>query len=206
MIHIQRIYLAIFLFVFLFGLIGCSSDSDSSDDSGDDPTSTAASVDGASAEAEAIETEEATAEVTAAVTEEAAVTPDVFDTGNPSTSADGEYFITVSYVLEEGSFSEVNAAPDGQRWVVVNASLGNTTSTDLAVNAERLTLIDTLGERYIAEPTFEDLSPSLTDTTIPAGESLLGFALFGINANAVPFELEWCVDAACEEILVARIP
>lgn len=142
-------------------------------------------------------TEEATPDETAAATEEAEIV---------SVSEGGEYYIAVSYTVDPPEDDEVGAPPEGQRWIIVVATLANQGGETVTVEAEDLALLDTNGNRYLPEPPDNDTQPPMVGAELAEGEDVLGLARFAIPEDIVPTILEWCPTETCETPLQSQIP
>ena len=176
-------------------------------DSGEDST-----PEPATAEPTAVVTEEATespdpADVVAQATEEAAATDDPAVTPEPtllqSTSAGGEYSVSVSYTVDAAEDDPIGAPPEGQRWIIVVATLANQQGEAVTVAADHLALVDTENNRYSPEPPDENTQPPMVTAELAEGESVLGLARFAIPETAVLAHLEWCPGGECETPLAS---
>ena len=121
-------------------------------------------------------------------------------------SRTGELVLTITGATEEYLPDGTPDAPEGSRWVVVNASIINSSRTSLEVLPASLSLLDEQGQRYAADAPDESLRPSLIGSMARAQESLRGLARFAVPLNVRVVSLEWCPDAACSERLVIDLP
>ncbi|MBN1680761.1 MAG: hypothetical protein JW966_10740 [Anaerolineae bacterium] len=147
-------------------------------------------------------TEEVTPDVT--ITEE--VTPDVSEPGNGVSSIPGQYTIAVSYALEDNLPENTPDPPDGFRWIVVVATLGNQTGDTVPVDQDSLALLDRDNHRYSSELPDDNTQPPLVGAALAPGESLLGLVRFAIPEGATADRLEWCPGGNCDQPLHAIIP
>jgi len=121
-------------------------------------------------------------------------------------SAAGELVLVITSATDEFLPDGTPPAPEGQRWVVVNASIINSGSTAVSVLAESLSLLDAEGQRYVADAPDETVSPALIGGIVPAQETLRGLARFAVPQDVAVIALEWCTDAACSERLLIELP
>jgi hypothetical protein len=121
-------------------------------------------------------------------------------------SRTGELVLAITSATDEYLPDGTPPAPEGRRWVVVNASIINSSRTSLEVLPGSLSLLDVEGQRYSADTPDESLRPSLIGSIARAQESLRGLARFAVPQDVQVVSLEWCPDAACSERLVIDLP
>jgi len=161
-------------------------------------------------------TEDVTPQVTQPVTPDATesvaaedVTPEATDSLLPSVnnvSLSGEFIIAVSTTLDGNLPESVRAPLEGQRWVIVNATIFNDSSQPLLIDPLNVFLTDQQDNRYPLDSAEVDIQPPLIGETIPAGESRRGMMQFSIDEDAMPTEIGWCLDDECQEILRSPLP
>jgi|GEM_PF-5837984 len=129
------------------------------------------------------------------------VTPEV-----SNISLSGEYFLTVSDIVDEYLPDTTPEVPEGFKWVLVTASVSNTTGPTITVAEDALSVVDDAGVRYLAETPDAATTPPLIGAVVPAGEGVRGLARFAIPEDTTPALLEWCLDAMCEQRLTISLP
>ncbi len=115
------------------------------------------------------------------------------------------YTLTVSYAIADFP-SDYPAPPSGSQWVVVVASILNSSDEAVDVAADSIELVDEAGNAYPTAEADEFTSPSLVGTTVPPGVSLQGVVRFAVPVNTVAGSLRWCLDAECARSVEGRIP
>jgi hypothetical protein len=129
------------------------------------------------------------------------VTPEI-----SNVSVSGEYFLTISNVIDEYLPETTPAVPEGSKWILIIASVNNTTGPTITVEENALYLVDDKEERYLAEKPDAGTMPPLVGAVIPAGQGARGLVRFAIPQDSVPKQLEWCLDAECEQRLTIDVP
>lgn len=147
---------------------------------------------------ETVETPEPTPEVTpeevAAATEEP----------RPNVSPDGQYRLIVVNTVEDFALSDASA-PEGERWVLTQVTLGNEGGPEITVEGESITALDADGNRYIAESVEDSPFQTPFGMELLPGEPVRGFVRFTIPAEAQLERVEWCPTATCESPLSVEI-
>lgn len=140
-------------------------------------------------------TQPASATPAAAQTQE----PDPAQTEEPVSILSDEYAISISNIVEEGSFPQgTPPAPQGQRWVIVLVALSNQTGSDVLVTPESLFLIAEDGARYPAEAPDAATMPPAVGENVGADSSVYGLARFAVPQSAEILALEWCPGEDCD--------
>jgi len=139
----------------------------------------------------------------------AAETPEVFQPVQNIRfrTENGDLFVVASRTTEGADIPILPEPPEGQRWFVITATLGNRTGTPFTITHDSLTLIDQQQERYAPVENEDVLRPPLVDSVLgDPTTTLLGVVRFAIPADARPHLLEWCPDGDCSNPLQATIP
>jgi hypothetical protein len=139
----------------------------------------------------------------------AVVTPEVIPPDQLMTPGTNLLALAVSYAVDEGFPATYPAAPTGQTWIVVAATITNSGANALTFPAQALELIDAEGRRYPSELPDQFVSPSLIGTSIPANDSFLGLVRFAIPVGSQASQLALCQDVSsqpCVNWVEAPIP
>lgn len=127
-------------------------------------------------------------------------------------SADGAFALTVSHGNVYGGDSEnplpenFPPPPDGEKLIMVTASLFNNTAPEpVRVQQSDIALIDEAGNRYSVTDLSDQIQPVIYDLVLAEGESIYGFAVFALPADANVAALEWCPTGSCLQPLRADI-
>lgn len=140
-------------------------------------------------------TQSASATPAAAQTQE----PDPAQTEEPVSILSDEYAISISNIVEEGSFLQgTPPAPQGQRWVIMLVALSNQTGSDVLVTPGSLFLIAEDGARYPAEAPDAATMPPAVGENVGADSSVYGLARFAVPQNLEILALEWCPGEDCD--------
>lgn len=155
-------------------------------------------------------TAEATANVDTApvATDEviADATPTVEPTTAPFITADGAFYIAVSYAIDAPDQDSGDLPPTGTRWLIVTATLANRSDTPITINADDLEIIDSADNRYTAYPPDDNTQPPLVTATLQAGEDILGLARFAVPFDGDLVALAWCPGGNCDQPIQSPIP
>lgn len=122
-------------------------------------------------------------------------------------SDDGNKFIVVARTTEGADIPILPEPPEGQRWFVVQATVGNRSETPITLAAESFTLVDQQQERYEPVEDEDTLRPALAGSVVgdPAA-TFVGVVRFAVPIDAKPYLLEWCSDSECLEPLQTLFP
>lgn len=175
-------------------------------DSAPSPAATAAATEDVSSEVPATVTaiptiaqEQATAASSATPAAAQTQEPDPAQTEEPVSILSDEYAISISNIVEEGSFPQgTPPAPQGQRWVIVLVALSNQTSAGVLVTPGSLFLIAEDGARYPAEAPDAATMPPAVGENVGADSSVYGLARFAVPQNLELLALEWCPGEDCD--------
>jgi hypothetical protein len=128
----------------------------------------------------------------------AVVTPEVIPPDQLMTPGAARLSLAVSYAVDEGFPATYPAAPEGQSWVVVAATITNAGANAITIPSQALVLIDEAGSRYPAAVPDQFVSPSLIGASIPANDSFLGLVRFALPAGSQASQLALCLDSPAE--------
>lgn len=125
--------------------------------------------------------------------------PDPAQTEEPLSILSDEYAISISSIIEEGSFPQgTPAAPQGQRWVIMLVALSNQTDSAVLVTPESLFLIAEDGARYPAQAPDAATMPPAVGENVGADSSVYGLARFAVPQSTEILALEWCPGEDCD--------
>jgi hypothetical protein len=119
-----------------------------------------------------------------------------------SVSADDNFYIAVSNSLDWTN----SPAPEGQRWLILVATIANRSDHAQPVTRQQLRLVDSAGQRYLPETPDDSTIPPLVEITLKPGENVRGLVRYALPINAQAAALEWCLDAACNQRIESLIP
>jgi hypothetical protein len=121
-------------------------------------------------------------------------------------SLSGEYFLTITNVIDEYLPETTPDAPEGSKWILITASIHNTTGPTINVEEGALYIVDDKDERYVAETPDAATMPPLVGASIPTGQGVMGIARFALPQDSTPMRLEWCLDADCAQVIGIDLP
>jgi hypothetical protein len=144
---------------------------------------------------------------------DSAVPAEVKETATPevtpaveNVSLSGEYFLSLSGIADEYLPDNTPEVPAGKKWIVVTATINNTTGPTTTVADNSLYLVDDAGQRILAEKPDAAVMPPLVGAVIGSGEGVRGLARFAVPADFIPKKLVWCMDDACDQSLAIDTP
>lgn len=147
-------------------------------------------------------TEETEADATAITTDDEAVATEEIVAGS-----EGGYSLSPAtaeiYTADNPILDNVTPSSDEQHLLVTVSFLAEIAS--VTINVADVTLIDESGTMYDPIEDGTPLAPYAIGTELTIGESLRGFVVFALPADATPATLQWCPAGNCDALIESPV-